>query len=122
MPEFNFGDLIEEEKEEKKEEKREICQYCGKDYSPNYISTHEKKCPENPEKKEKSKRPERKEISGDYCSECGKKATITQDKSLNKDQIIENITNTLKDNKEVYTQDFLRSMKMIYDSLFEMRK
>lgn len=51
-----------------------------------------------------------------------KSVKITGDKTLNKNEIIEYITQKIKNNPKIYTLDFLRGQKQIYDALFEIRK
>lgn len=51
-----------------------------------------------------------------------KKAKITQDKDMNKDEIIPWLNNYITENKSLLTLDFLRSQKLILESIVEMRK
>lgn len=51
-----------------------------------------------------------------------KKAKITQDKKMDKNEIVVWLNNYITENKSLLTLDFLRSQKLILESLVEMRK
>jgi len=51
-----------------------------------------------------------------------KKVKITQDKDMDKDEIVIWLNNYTTENKSLLTLDFLRSQKLILESIVEMRK
>ncbi|KKN46936.1 hypothetical protein LCGC14_0668020 [marine sediment metagenome] len=51
-----------------------------------------------------------------------KKAKITQDKDMDKDEIVFWLNNYITENQSLLTLDFLRSQKLILESIVEMRK
>ena len=56
------------------------------------------------------------------CPTCNKRHKITQDKSMNKDNIIDWFKNYLIENKQNFTLDWLRGQKLTFESVNEMRK
>ncbi|MBA7492065.1 hypothetical protein ES702_02614 [subsurface metagenome] len=58
----------------------------------------------------------------DICLECNRKYIIFQDKDMNKEEILKDITNNILKNGDLLTLDFWRGQKFNYDNLFEMRK
>lgn len=56
------------------------------------------------------------------CLTCNKRHKITQDKSMNKNEIIDWFTKYLVENKEHFTLDWLRGQKLSFESVYEMRK
>ena len=58
----------------------------------------------------------------DICPTCNKKYKITQDKSMNKDSIVDWFTKYLTENKQNFTLDWLRGQKLTFESVKEMRK
>lgn len=56
------------------------------------------------------------------CPTCNKRYKITQDKSMNKDTIIDWFTKHLTENKQNFTLDWLRGQKLTFESVNEMRK
>ena len=58
----------------------------------------------------------------DICPTCNKRYKITQDKSMNKDTIIDWFTKYLTENKQTFTLDWLRGQKLTFESVNEMRK
>lgn len=47
---------------------------------------------------------------------------ILGDKDLNKNEIVDYITDYVKKNKDTFTLDWLRGQKLTFESVFEMRK
>ena len=56
------------------------------------------------------------------CTACNKRHKITQDKSMNKDTIIDWFKSYLIKNKQNFTLDWLRGQKLTFESVNEMRK
>jgi len=56
------------------------------------------------------------------CPICNKKYKITQDKNMNKDEIIQWFTTFINRNKDNFTLDWLRGQKLTFEGIFEMRK
>jgi len=56
------------------------------------------------------------------CPICNKKYKITQDKNMNKDEIIQWFTTFINRNKDNFTLDWLRGQKLTFESIYEMRK
>jgi len=53
---------------------------------------------------------------------CSKRIKITQDKSMNKDEIIQWFSLFINRNKDNFTLDWLRGQKLTFESSYEMRK
>lgn len=58
----------------------------------------------------------------EICPTCNKRYKITQEKSMNKDSIIDWFTKYLTKNKQNFTLDWLRGQKLTFESVNEMRK
>ena len=58
----------------------------------------------------------------DICPTCNKRYKITQDKSMNRDTIIDWFTKYLTENKQNFTLDWMRRHKLTFESVNEMRK
>ena len=56
------------------------------------------------------------------CPECKRRLKITGEKEMNKDQMIEWFKNYISENKENYTADWLRGIKLTFESVCEIRK
>ena len=52
---------------------------------------------------------------------CNKRIKINQDKSMNKDEIIQWFTTFINRNKDKFTLDWLRGQKLTFESIYEMR-
>jgi len=53
---------------------------------------------------------------------CNKRSKIAQDKSMNKDEIIQWFTTFINRYKDNFTLDWLRGKKLTFESICEMRK
>ena len=62
------------------------------------------------------------DITIEICPSCNKRYKITQDKSMNKDSIIDWFIKYLTKNKQNFTLDWLRGQKLTFESVNEMRK
>ncbi len=66
------------------------------------------------------------EISEDntigICPTCNKRYKITQDKSMNKESLIDWFKKYITENKQNFTLDWLRGQKLTFESVNEMRK
>ncbi len=60
--------------------------------------------------------------TNNICPKCNKRIKITQDKSMNKDEIIQWFTTFINRNKDNFTLDWLRGQKLTFESIYEMRK
>jgi len=58
----------------------------------------------------------------DICPMCNKRTKITQDKSMNKDEIIQWFSIFINRKKDNFTLDWLRGQKLTFESIYEMRK
>lgn len=56
------------------------------------------------------------------CPPCNRRYKITQDKSMNKDTIIDWFMRYLTKNKQNFTLDWLRGQKLTFESVNEIRK
>jgi len=73
------------------------------------------------EQKEVKPLPIKKVVSKTIMKPISRKK-ISQDKDMNKEEIINWITGFIKENEKQYTLDFLRGQKLIYETINEMRK
>ena len=60
--------------------------------------------------------------TNNICPKCNKRSKITQDKSMNKDEIIQWFTTFINRKKDSFTLDWLRGQKLTFESIYEMRK
>lgn len=60
--------------------------------------------------------------NNNICPKCNKRIKLTQDKSMNKDEIVQWFTTFINRNKDNFTLDWLRGQKLTFESIYEMRK
>ncbi len=56
------------------------------------------------------------------CPKCNKRIKINQDKSMNKDEIIQWFSTFINRNKDIFTLNWLRGQKLTFESIYEIRK
>jgi len=56
------------------------------------------------------------------CPTCNKRHKITQDKDMDRNEIVDWFTNFVNENKDNFTLDWLRGQKLTFESVNEMRK
>jgi len=60
--------------------------------------------------------------TNNICPKCNRRIKIAQDKSMNKDEIIQWFTTFINRNEDNFTLDWLRGQKLTFESIYEMRK
>lgn len=61
-------------------------------------------------------------IDTTICPTCNKRHKITQDKDMDRNEIIDWFTKYIIENKQNFTLDWLRGQKLTFESVNEMRK
>ena len=61
-------------------------------------------------------------IDTTICPTCNKRHKITQDKGMDRNEIVDWFTKYIIENKQNFTLDWLRGQKLTFESVNEMRK
>jgi len=61
-------------------------------------------------------------IDTTLCPTCNKRHKITQDKGMDRNEIVDWFTKYIIENKQNFTLDWLRGQKLTFESVNEMRK
>ena len=61
-------------------------------------------------------------IDTTICPTCNKRRKITQDKDMDRNEIVDWFSKYITENKKKFTLDWLRGQKLTFESVNEMRK